>query len=260
MKCRAREIQYREALHAAYHDMAEIFLSFLDVSAGCIVSEKCGFKKKRLQHLFDITNAALTDCMQRMAADGEEAEETAETALWKMVRDLKYHGFNFYDEKEAHAFVDPFFNTWHSEREIHKHESRAEFVSRMDTATDLYYVTLLNYMHDERGYGAMRLRELYADLREDLNKFLAAYVGRCDLKGDEEAQIMLEERQQRVIALGLVLIDPDGDEIEPIRQPEPKVNIPLTVDEFIAAFGKKRYDDEMELRERELREREMYGF
>lgn len=241
MKCKAREIQSREALRGAYRDMGEIFLSFLDVSTACIVSVKCGFKKKRLQHLFDITNAALADCMRRMAADNEEELETAETALWKMVHDLKYHGFNYYDEKEARAFVDPFFNTWHSDREIRKHASRAEFVSRMDVATDLYYVTLLNYMHDERGYGAIRLRELYADLREDFNKFLAAYVGRCDSRGDEEAQIMLEERQQRAIALGLTLIESDGKEIEPIKT-EPKVNIPLTVDEFIAAFGKNRKD------------------
>lgn len=234
MKCKAREIQSREALHAAYREMGETFLSFLDVSTGCIVSAMCGFKKKRLQHLFDITNSALTVEMNRMAAEGDDEEESAKNALYSMVFELKYHGFNYYDEKEATAFVDPFFDTWHSEREIHKHDSRAEFLRRMQTATDLYYITLLTYMHDERGYGAKRLRELYAELRADFNKFLAAYVGRCDLKGDEQAKRMIEERQKRCEDIGLSLVNFDGTK-DPVVKPKPKTTA-MSVDEFILKY------------------------
>lgn len=206
MKCKAQEVQSREALRKVYREMGEIILSFLDVSTGCVLHDFRGFGKKRLQQAFDITSAAINDCMTRMAADGEAEDETILTVIWKFKRELKACGFDYDAESEALAFSDPFERTWHTSAEKSKHTHRSEFVKRMRHATDAYYLSLLDYAHTELKYGKGRLHDLYAVLREDFNKFLGAYL-MCKPKGDTEAQKMLKERQKRIEEIGLKLIE-----------------------------------------------------
>lgn len=206
MKCKAQEVQSRAALRSAYRQMGEVFLSFLDASSGCVLHDHAGLGKKRLQRLLDITNNALNNSMKRMAADNEAEEETVLTVLWKVTSGLRYCGFDFEEETKALKFIDPFNDTWHTAAEKSKHAHRAEFVHRMTHATSVYYITILDYAHTEMGYGKGRLHNLYAALRGDFNKFLAAYL-MCKPKGDAEAQKMLEERQKRIEEIGLTLVE-----------------------------------------------------
>jgi hypothetical protein len=190
--------------------MGEFFLSFLDVSTGSVLHKKYGLGKKSLQAVFNLTNKTLSDAMNRMAADNESDDETILTISWKLRRELEYCGFNYVEESKALAFVDPFDKTWHNASEKHKHNSRAEFVRRVSVSVELYYLTILDYMHTEKGFGKKkRLHDLYAALREDYNKFLAAYL-MCKPKGDAEAQNIILERQKQLEDIVLQLIEIQG--------------------------------------------------
>lgn len=206
MNCKAEEVQSRAALRSAYRQMGEIFLSFLDMSAGCVLHDHAGLGKKRLQQLFDITNNVLNTQMKHLAADGEKEEETVLTIIWKMKQELKICGFDFDAETAALEFKDPFHNTWHNASQRNQHEHRVNFVHRMHPTVAVYYLSILDYMHNEIGYGKERLHNLYVALREDYNLFLTAYLA-CKPKSDAEAEKMIEERQKRVEAFGLNVIE-----------------------------------------------------
>lgn len=205
MKCKAQEIQSRDMLRNAYRTMGEYFLSFLDVSTGRVLHKR-GFGAKRLQKIFSISNSALNDEMKRMAADGEQEEETVLTVMWKLTRDLKMCGFDFDAETKSLEFDDPFERTWHTAAEKSKHAHRSAFAHRMRPPVSAYYLSILDYAHTELGYGKGRLHDLYVDLRKDYNAFLAAYL-MCKQKGDDEAKRMIEERQNYVTKIGLKLIE-----------------------------------------------------
>lgn len=209
MKCHAEQIYAQQRLKESYRTMGEFFLSFLDVSTATVLHKKYRLGKKQLHKIFDITNKTLCDFLQRMAADNEPEDETILTIIWRMSRELQYCGFDYEKESQALAFNDPFNKTWHTAAEKHKHTSRTEFVRRVSPTTALYYIIILDYMRTEKGFGKKRLHDLYAALREDYNKFLAAYL-MCKSKGDAEAQNIILERQKQLEDIGLQLIEIQG--------------------------------------------------
>lgn len=208
MKCNGELILYQNRLTEAYHEVGASFLSFLDMSTGCIVYDTHGHAKKRLQRLFNTAKDDLYDLMERMSGINDTVEDNAENALYKMVRELRYCGFDFWAESEKHAYKDPFEKTWHSQKIIQQHTSRAAFVQAMAMPTQTYYASILMYVRDYCGFGAKRLSELYALFMEDYNRFIAQYL-RCTQSGNEEMLRMIAVRQERIVKLGLELIDID---------------------------------------------------
>lgn len=230
MKCNGELILARNKLTEAYHEVGASFLSFLDMSTGCIVYDTYGHARKRLQQLFNTAKDDLYDLMERMSGTNDTVEDNAETALFHMVRELGYCGFDFWAETKKHAYSDPFDRTWHPKHIVHQHKNRADFVEAMEMPVQTYYASILSYVREHCGFGEKRLSELYAALRADYNLFIGAYL-RCDEKSNTEMRRMIATRQDRIVKLGLELVDIEAKNIS-TSKPKPETSGANTMSEY----------------------------
>ena len=230
MKCNGELILSRNRLTEAYHEVGASFLSFLDMSTGCIVYDTYGHAKKRLQRLFNTAKDDLYDLMDRMSGINDTVEDNAETALYKMVGELRYCGFDFWLETKKHIYDDPFDRTWHPQKIVHQHQSRVAFVEAMEMPVQTYYASILSYVREHCGFGEKRLCDLYAALRKDYNLFIGAYL-RCDDKGNAEMIRMIATRQDRIVKLGLDLVDIETKNIS-TSKPKPETSGANTMSEY----------------------------
>lgn len=208
MNCKAKEILARQALDKAYREVGESFLSFLDMSTGCIINDMHGFARKRLHRMFDAAKDELSYTMERCAADNEEVRETALTALAAMKNRLKLYGFDYDAVTKEMPYRDVFGETWHSARDRQKHEGRVAWVENVEVATSVYYCSILVHLHDECGFGEGRLTVSYRAMRADYNEFVGLYL-RCKEQADRQMTKMIEDRQARIEKLGLSLVEFD---------------------------------------------------
>lgn len=202
MKCNTRRAR-EESVINAYQVIGKSILAYLDASAGCVVSDLCGFKRKRLQAMYDTTNESVNYLMEHYGEGCVDTRERADAALWSAKRRLKdYANFDFDEATEAYQAKDTFFSTWHSQSDISKHRTRMQFIEDMDLVARTYHVTILFWFWQTYGYARDRLTRLYRLLREDYNLWITEYL-RCNAAGDKKTQEMLLQRQDRMQELGL---------------------------------------------------------
>lgn len=202
MKCNTRRAR-EEMVISAYQTIGKAILAFLDASVGCVVTELCGFKRKRLQAMYDATQESINYMMKRYGEGSEDCRERADNAVFYAKRQLReYAGFDFDAVTDELRPVDVFPRTWHSQADISKHNTRRILMDDMELVVQTYHATTLHWFWQEHGYGHDRLTRLYRLLREDYNPWITEYL-KCTAAGDRKTQEMLTERQDRMQSLGL---------------------------------------------------------
>lgn len=202
MKCNLRRAK-QDSVTAAYQTIGKFILAYLDASVGCTVTEMCGFKRKRLQDMYDTTHEYLGYMMDTYAEDGADHRERARCALDKVQKKLsEYASFDFAAATKAMPYEDVFGKTWRSKGEVEKHRTRVQFVSDMELVVQTYHAQLLHWFWLHKGFGHDRLLRLYGLLREDYNLWITEYL-RCSAAGDRAAQEMLVKRQDKMEAVGM---------------------------------------------------------
>ena len=202
MKCNAKRAR-QDRLIAAYQTIGKSILEYLDASVGCVVTDLCGYKRKRLQEMYDTTHDIISNLMERYGIGCEDSRDQADFALFAAKTKLKeYAGFDFDEVTEMLKPDDVFGRTWHTNADVMKHVSRTQFITDMELVVRTYHATILLWFCGKKGYAHDRTKRLYGNLREDYNKWVTEYL-RCNAAGDKKIQEMLTERQNKLLALGL---------------------------------------------------------
>lgn len=203
MKCYTKGAKAKK-LTEAYQTIGKCILEYLDASSGCVVNEHFGYKKKRLQDMFDTTQNYLNYMMDLYGKEKDGHRKRAETTIKEVADKLrKYAEFDFIQTtKEYAAYRDVFFDKWHKEKEVNKHASREAFIADMEPVAQVYHAQLLHWFWLHKGFGCGRLNTLYKLLREDYNLMITEYL-RCNAAGDNKIKAMLKERQDKLEDIGM---------------------------------------------------------
>jgi hypothetical protein len=206
MKCNTRRAGAAK-LTAAYQTIGKSILAYLDASAGCVVCDLCGYKKKRLQDMYDTTQNDLHYMMDQYGEDKDDQRTRATAALNKVKKKLaEYAAFDFDEATAAYPPDDVFHRTWHNQADIHKHGTREKFMADMEVVVQTYHAQILHWFWLHKAFGRDRLMKLYGLLRQDYNLIVTEYL-RCSAAGDKKIKDMLKERQDRLQAIGLEFVE-----------------------------------------------------
>ncbi len=202
MKCNTRRAK-EDMVISAYQTIGKAILAYLDASAGCVVTDLCGYKRKRLQAMYDAVQDTIGYLMGRYGEGSADCRERADHSLFYIKRQLReYANFDFEAMTEELRPADEFSRSWHSKADISKHHTRTLLIDDMELVVQSYHGTILHWFWQERGFAHDRLTKLYRLLREDYNPWITEYL-RCTAAGDKRTQEMLTERQDRLEALGM---------------------------------------------------------
>lgn len=206
MKCNTKGAK-QKSITEAYYTIGNSALSYLDASLGCIVTDLYGYKKKRLQEMYDATHNYLVYMMDLYADENDDNKTRAAIALKKCKEKLlEYAGFDFDKATEALRPDDVFGRTWHDKADVHKHGGRRKFISIMEPVAQTYHAQVLHWFWLHKGFGFDRLTKLYTLLRRDYNVFVTEYL-RCKVTGDQKIQDILKERQDRLENIGMKFLE-----------------------------------------------------
>lgn len=205
MKCNTRRVGM-DRITEVYKTLGGSILSYLDASAGYIAAEEYGYRRKRLQEMYDTTNRYLGYMMDSHSEANDDNRKRAANALREVKEKLlEYAGFDFDAATAALPPEDIFGRTWHSEKLMHKHETRRKFLADMEPVAQTYHAEVLHWFWLHKGFGHDRLMHLYGLLRQDYNLFVSEYL-RCNAAGDKRVQDRLAEMQDRLEAIGLEFV------------------------------------------------------
>lgn len=217
MKCPAREIMFQQKSRYLGDKWGGEVLEFLDASCGTMFHEKDGWGKIRLQRMYDRTKDIMSGVFVKYLAmdttrefDKEKALEsdtindTAETAVFAMARELKYCGFDYFAERERMKYRHKFNDLWHPKNERDMYAVKAAWMDRTQLVVDVYVLTVLIFAREHCYYGAERLRERHKLLVRDFHAFLDYFL---DPKRSSAlmARKMVQERQRVLEDLGITL-------------------------------------------------------
>ena len=141
MKCNVKQAK----LTKAYCDVGNSVLSYLDASVGVIVTELYGYKRKRLQEMYNTTHKYLVYMMDQYAEEKDDNKKRAATALKKCKEKLlEYAGFDFDAATAAFPAEDVFWKTWHDEETVKKHLTCLEVEFLLGSVSNDFDVGLEN--------------------------------------------------------------------------------------------------------------------
>lgn len=206
MKCNINKAK-QDRLTEAYHKVGNTVLAYLDASLGVIVTERYGYKRKRLQEMYDTTHKYLVYMMDQYAEEQDDNKKRADTALKKCKEKLlEYADFDFDAATAAFPAEDVFYKTWHNEEAIEKHTGRAKFISSMEPVAQTYHAEVLHWFWLHKAFGKERLMKLYELLRKDYNVYVTEYL-RCKATADQKIQKIMADRQDRLEAIGMEFME-----------------------------------------------------
>lgn len=207
MKCNVKGAKEKR-LTEAYQIVGKSILAYLDASAGCVVCDLCGYKRKRLQDMFNTTQDYLHYMMDLYGKEKDDHRKKAAAALKETVDKLRdYADFDFTKATAVYsAYKDVFYDTWRNEADTHKHETRMLFLADMEPVAQTYHAQVLHWFWLHKAFGRDRLMKLYGLLRQDYNLMVTEYL-RCNAAGDKKIQDMLKERQDELQAIGLEFVE-----------------------------------------------------
>lgn len=206
MKCNVNGAR-QQRLIEAYQAIGKSILAYLDASTGCIVSDLYGFKKKRLQEMYDTTHHYIGYMMDNYAEEKDDNRQRAANALKKCKEKLlEYADFDFEGVTASLPPDDDFSKTWHEEADVHKHATRVKLLASMEPVVQTYHAQMLHWFWLHKAFGKERLTKLYTLLRQDYNLYVTEYL-RCKAAGDAKIQDMLKSRQDRLEAIGMEFME-----------------------------------------------------
>ncbi len=235
MKCKAREILRDQRERATEAEYLLVFLEFVDVELSHLLMEMHGWRKKRLKWLFDTQRYWASDWIKKYASAGGKTKDRHKgyrdltgDELWsknidmaQQITDDDLAGIGF-----TYKFTDMIpENLRHGgwRREQIKGSRRALWYAVYgERMIRLYVATLLKLLHDERGFGAARLRGLYEPLTERIRWYVERFFVGSD-RADDEIRRRIDDLHEQIEKMGIELVDiVTKDEPEEKKPDKPK--------------------------------------
>ena len=237
MKCKAAEVLHDKREQACGAEYGLIFLEFID----CMVSAqmiRIGWRRKRLQWLYDTERHFLSDYISRYVADrgyvkdehrgrremteGELLSEGIETTQERVDKELAAIGFTY----DPAALVPEGWKTGWKRREQSKAAVRmAWYASNGGRAARLYLTSLLQMMHDERGFGAERLGKLFDPVAAEVRWYVEKFFLGTEA-GDREIKKKIDAVHERIAQCGVELVQIPASDAVSVRKKETKTAVP----------------------------------
>ena len=220
MKCLAAPVMYSNKLHEVKVEYGMYFMEFIDLSLGVILYDTKGWRKVRLQRLYDHNRDYLVDGVEKYRADNmkvkrkhkgvvkaDESElmyDALASTQHAIDRELKAAGFKCEWDKLTPA--DTFSESWHSEYEKNRHALRYDWYARNGKpAASAYIAGALMYFRENYGYGGARLTELYETSAADIRWYLQAFL-RSENSRDNEIREKFKEYRALLELAGIEFV------------------------------------------------------
>lgn len=234
MRCKAAEVLHDKREQACGAEYGLIFLEFID----CMISDQVimqhKWRRKRLQWLYDTERHFLSDYISRYVADkgyvkdehrgrremteGELLSDALETTQEKVDGELKAIGFTY----DPAALIPKQYRTGWKRRDQSKAAVRmAWYASNGGRAARLYLTSLMQMIHEEKGFGAERLRKLFDPVAGEIRWFVEKFFLGTDA-GDAEIKKKIDAVHKKLQEYGLELVQVPAFEAVAIRMKENK--------------------------------------
>lgn len=237
MKCKAAEVLHDKQEQACGAEYGLIFLEFID----CMVSDqmiRIGWRRKRLQWLYDTERHFLSDYISRYIADKGQVKDkhqgyramteaellsnALETTQDKVDRELAAIGFTY----DPNALVPQKYRTGWRRREQGKAAVRmAWYAQNGGRAARLYLTSLLEMIHDERGFGAERLGKLFDPVAAEVRWYVEKFFLGTDA-ADLEIKKKIDAVHKKLEGFGLEMVQVPASDAVSVRKKETKTAVP----------------------------------
>lgn len=238
MKCKAAEVLHDKQEQACGAEYGLIFLEFID----CMISDQMmaqhKWRGKRLQWLYDTERHFLSDYISRYVADKGQVKDkhqgyramteaellsnALETTQDKVDRELAAIGFTY----DPNALVPQKYRTGWRRREQGKAAVRmAWYAQNGGRAARLYLTSLLEMIHDERGFGAERLGKLFDPVAAEVRWYIEKFFLGTE-SGDREIKKKIDAVHERIAECGVELVQIPASDAVVVRKKETKTAVP----------------------------------
>lgn len=238
MKCKAAEVLHDKQEQACGAEYGLIFLEFID----CMISDQMmaqhKWRGKRLQWLYDTERHFLSDYISRYVADKGQVKDkhqgyramteaellsnALETTQDKVDRELAAIGFTY----DPNALVPQKYRTGWRRREQGKAAVRmAWYAQNGGRAARLYLTSLLEVIHDERGFGAERLGKLFDPVAAEVRWYVEKFFLGTDA-ADLEIKKKIDAVHKKLEGFGLEMVQVPASDAVSVRKKETKTVVP----------------------------------
>lgn len=186
------------------------WLDYIEAITTNGMHELYGWGLKRMGDMYDGSAILLDEFMSLYASKSEDIWDTTLTANDGLNSRLLGIGVNFDEWTAEMPIVDHFNDSWHTEKEKHQHNFRSQWISTMEKKLMVYWATLMLWLNYNRkfGFGATKLKRLFAYIREKYVKFAELYlltkensdrtmVRMIELEVEKAKKILHEEEEQK---------------------------------------------------------------
>ena len=220
MKCLAEQALRGKREHDRGAEYGLVCLEFIDTSVSRQMMRQHGWRRGRLQRMYDDERHYLSDYIEKYAADGGSVKDrhkgyrtltegeillnAIEVTQHVIDRELAAIGF-VYDPDEL--VPEGFRNTWRR-KDLAKSAKRMMWYAQYGgRAARLYLTCLLKYLHDSESakFGKERLRRLYEPVAADLRWYVQKFFVGTDVC-DAEIKKRIDDARAEIEACGVELV------------------------------------------------------
>lgn len=234
MKCPVQQVLRGKRKHDCGVEYGLIFLEFIDVSVSVEMMWQHGWRRVRLQRMYDEERQYLSDYISRYASDGgrvkdrhrgyrdlTEAEVLAgaiEVTQEQIDKGLREIGFTYNPDDLVPC---GFRSTWRR-RDLSKSALRMMwYAENGGRAARLYLTCLLMYLHDRCGFGEGRLRKLYDPVAAEVRWYVENFFIGTDVC-DAEIKKRLDSAHRAIEECGVELVQIPASGAMEVRKKEAK--------------------------------------
>lgn len=215
MKCAYRQVIHDrkiDEIQDTYDEMSVNFLRLLDGSSAMALHRQKGFGKIRINRYYENVMYKIWESVEFYASIQKESDEyramfaaresdckerrqnrdSIKTSYVAMLLELENFGYDFEKYERRWAYTDRFYEKWHSPEKTKLHESRMNFVERMEPTCRIYIAAGLIHLHGRYGYGETPLSHIHHTIRHNLNRFVDLWVNFKDTEAFKLIDDLLE--------------------------------------------------------------------
>lgn len=234
MKCAANEAYIAKKEERLTTEYGTAYLEYIDVTVSLEMIRQHGWGRKRLQRMYDSERQYVSDWAERYATDSgikrtrrgieklTEAEcvaETLATTQYMVDKKLAEIGFEY---ELAHTRAEDYKIGYRLRDQRRAVARMAWYAQAGGDAARLYATILMLYLHDEYGFGAVRLKRIWEPLLSAMEWYVVRFL-RGTTSADEEIRKRLDDGHAEIERHGIELVTiPSEDRVE-IR---PKKDVP----------------------------------
>ncbi len=230
MKCKAREILRNQQERAAEDEYLLVSLEFVDVELARVLMDVHGWRKKRLKWMFDVQRTWTSDWIEKYASNGGKIKDrhkgyrdmTADE-LWsknvEMAQSLTddYLASIGFEYKFTDMIPDNLRHGGWRRDQIKGTRRALWYAVYGERMIRLYVTSLFKLLHDERGFGAGRLRGVFDLLAERIRWYVGRFFVGSE-RTDKEIRARVDEGHSLIEKLGIELIDFPAKTVETAKK------------------------------------------